>query len=129
MDELKRLWGIGGLHAMEGGVLRRKRRSSRRPGFRRELPVWFELKYALETAGKAWRYWRMYRNAARIVRKVESDPDRWSYTDTAITPVSPDEVESLDLFHETAGGEAFVEKKRRQDAMIEAVQAAHQNAA
>ena len=118
MNEFKMLWEIEGLHAMEGGVLRRKRRSSRRPGFRREPPVWFELKYALETAGKAWRYWRMYRNAARIVRKVESDPGRYAYADIAITPVSEEEIETLDLFHETAGGEAFVEKKRRQDAIL-----------
>ena len=129
MNEFKMLWEIEGLHAMEGGVLRRKRRASRRPCFRRELPVWFELKYSLETAGKAWRYWRMYRNAARIVRKVESDPKRREYTDLAITPVCDDEVEKLDLFHETAGGEAFLEKKRRQDAILEAVQTAHQTAA
>jgi hypothetical protein len=114
---------------MEGGVLRRKRRASRRPGFRRELPVWFELKYVLETAGKAWRYWRMYARAARIVRKVETDPDRLNYTDIAIQPVSAEELETLDLFHETAGGEAFVARKLKQDAMLEAVHLAHQGAA
>ncbi|HEV2748001.1 MAG TPA: radical SAM protein [Allosphingosinicella sp.] len=129
MNEFKMLWEVEGLHAMEGGVLRRKRRKSRRPGFRRELPVWFELKYALETAGKAFRYWRMYANAARIVKKVEADPKRYEYSDLAITPVSPEELETLDLFHETAGGEAFVAKKLKQDAMIEAVHAAHQSAA
>lgn len=129
MNEFKMLWEIEGLHAMEGGVLRRKRRGSRRPGFRRELPVWFELKYAAETARKAWRYWRMYRNAARIVKKVESDPARYDYDDLATRPLAANELAALDLFHETAGGEAFVEKKRKQDAMIEAVQAAHQNAA
>jgi hypothetical protein len=109
-------------------VLRRKRRASRRPGFRRELPVWFELKYALETVRKAFRYWRMYARAARIVKKVESDPKRYEYTDLAITPVSPEELETLDLFHETAGGEAFVAKKLKQDAMLEAVRVAHQAA-
>lgn len=124
MNEFKMLWEVEGLHAMEGGVLRRKRRASRRPGFRRELPVWFEFKYAVETAGKAWRYWRMYRNAARIVRKVEADPDRYDYTDLAITPVSADEMETLELFHSEAAG-AFVEKKRKQDAMVEAARAVH----
>ena len=127
MNEFQMLWEIEGLHAMEGGVLRRKRRASRRPSFPRELPVWFELKYALETVAKAWRYWRMYRNAARIVRKVESDPRRHEYSDLAITPVSAEEIETLDLFHETAGGEAFVAKKLRQDALVEA--AAHRSAA
>jgi hypothetical protein len=114
---------------MEGGVLRRKRRASRRPCFRRELPVWFELKYAAESASKAWRYWRAYRKAARIVKRVEADPKRYDYTDTAITPVSPDEIETLDLFHETAGGEAFLARKQRQDAIMDAVHAARESAA
>jgi hypothetical protein len=129
MNEFKMLWQVEGLHAMEGGVLRRKRRRSRRPGMRRESPLLFYPRYALETAGKAWRYWRMYRNAARIVRKVESDPRRYEYTDLAITPVTADEIETLDLFHETAGGEAAVERKLKQDAILEAVHVAHQNAA
>jgi len=128
MNEFKMLWEVEGLHAMEGGVLRRKRRRSRRPAFRRELPGLFELRYALETAAKAWRYWRMYRNAARIVRKVEADPDRLAYADLAITPVSAEELGTLDLFHETAGGEAFLARKLKQDAILEAAQA-HKTAA
>ncbi|TFI58639.1 radical SAM protein [Sphingomonas parva] len=129
MNEFKMLWEVEGLHAMEGGVLRRKRRKSRRPGFRRESPVTFYPRYALGTAAKAWRYWRMYAKAARIVRRVESDPARYAYSDIAIQPVSPDELETLDLFHQTAGGEAFVARKQRQDAIMEAVHAPHQPAA
>ncbi|MGZ8998519.1 MAG: B12-binding domain-containing radical SAM protein [Allosphingosinicella sp.] len=129
LNEFRMMWEIDGIHPLEGGVLRRKRRASRRPGLRRELPVWFELIYVFATAAKAWRYWRMYRNAARIVRKVESDPGRYDYMDMAIKPVSPDELETLDLFQETAGGEAFVAKKRRQDALVEAAQIARPTAA
>lgn len=129
MNEFKMLWQVEGLHAMEGGVLRRKRRLSRRPGFAIESRFTFYPRYAIETVGKAWRYWRMYANAARIVKKVENDPKRWEYSDLAITPVSPDELNTLDLFHETAGGEAFLAKKATQDAIIDAAQAAHQTAA
>jgi hypothetical protein len=128
MNEFKMLWEVEGLHAMEGGVLRRKRRKSRRPSFKRELPLLFELKYGLEMSRKLFRYWRMYRSAARIVKRVETDPERGRYTDLAIQPVSPEELETLDLFHETAGGEAFVAKKLKQDAMLEAVKVAHQPA-
>ena len=71
----------------------------------------------------------MYRNAARIVRKVERDPRRHEYSDIAITPVTAGEIETLDLFHETAGGEAFLAKKLKQDAILEAVHVAHQSAA
>jgi hypothetical protein len=128
LNEFRMLWEVEGLNALEGGVLRRKRRASRRPGLRRELPVWFEFKHALVTVGKAWRYWRMYRNAARIVRKVETDPKRYEYTDVAITPVSADDIETLELFH-TDGAEAFVEKKRKQDALVEAARLVHVPAA
>jgi hypothetical protein len=120
MNEFRMLWEVEGLHAMEGGVLRRKHRRSRRPGFRREAALLFYPRYAAETLGKAWRYWRHYRRAAAIVRRVEEDPGRYDYTDIAITPVSPEEVETLALFHETAGGEAFVARKLKQDAIIEA---------
>jgi hypothetical protein len=30
---------------------------------------------------------------------------------------------ALDLFHETSGGEAFVEKTKKQDALVEKLQA------
>jgi len=129
MNEFRMIWEIEGLSALEGGVFRRKRRRSRRPGFRRELPVLFELRHAAQSIAKLGRYLLAYRRAARIVQKVLNDPARHDYRDTAITPVSEAEIETLELFHETAGGEAYVEKKRRQDAILEAVQAAHQNAA
>jgi hypothetical protein len=129
MAEFVMLWEIEGLHAQEGGMLRRKRRASRRPTFRRELPIWFELKYAAETVAKAWRYWRAYATAARIVKRVESDPRRYEYMDTAITPVTPEEIETLELFNQTAGAEAFLAKKQKQDAIVDAVRAAREEAA
>jgi hypothetical protein len=127
--DFKMLWEVEGFNAMEGGVLRRKRRASRRPGHARERPVWFELKYGLETAVKVVRYLRGYARARAIVKKVTTNPARYDYTDLAIKPVTADEIETLDLFHETAGGEAFLAKKAKQDAILDAVHAAHQNAA
>lgn len=124
VNDFRMLWEIEGLNALEGGVLRRKRRASRRPTLRREAPLLFEIKYGLETVRKVARYLLKYRTARRIARKAEADPNRYAYTDTAITPVSEEETDTLALFQETAGGEAFVEKKRKQDAMLEAVQAA-----
>ena len=129
VNEFRMLWEIERLNALEGGILRRKRRAARRPTFRRELPVLFEVRHAFATAAKLWRYGRMLRKVARIVREVERDPNRYTYTDVAITPVSADEIETLDLFHETAGGEAFLERKLKQDAILEAAHAAHHHVA
>jgi hypothetical protein len=43
-------------------------------------------------------------------------PDRWAYTDVAIAP-REDDLDVLDLFHATHGGEAAVARKRRDDAI------------
>jgi hypothetical protein len=48
---------------------------------------------------------------------VETAPDRWSYSDTAIAPLRENELESLELYHATAGGEAALARKRRGDAI------------
>jgi hypothetical protein len=63
------------------------------------------------------------------VKRVETDPKRYEYTDLAIQPVTENEVETLDLIHETAGGEAFLARKIRHDAILEAVKVAHRPAA
>jgi hypothetical protein len=55
----------------------------------------------------------MIRTANRIYRRVSSDPNRASYTDTAIAPPTTDEFETLAMFTETSGGEAAVAKKRQ----------------
>jgi hypothetical protein len=40
--------------------------------------------------------------------------DRWTYTDLAIAPPRVDELDTLDLFHATNGGEAAVARVRRE---------------
>ena len=50
-------------------------------------------------------------------------------SDLATRPLGHNELEALDLFHETRGGAAAVEKQHRQDALVEAVKASHANAA
>ena len=57
-----------------------------------------------------------------------SDPDRYAYTDLATRPLEDNELKALDLFHETRGGEAAVEKQHRQDVLLENVRAAHEAA-
>src|SRR5690606_23937477 len=76
-----------GVHPLEGGILRRKRRRSRRPTLPREPALVFYPRLAFETGRKVWRYWRGFRKAKAIVRKVQNDPARWDYMDTAIAPL------------------------------------------
>jgi len=62
-------------------------------------------------------YWNAYRQARAILKEVLAAPDRWSYQDLAITPPQADELETLDLYHATSGGEAALARKRRDDAI------------
>ena len=129
MNEFRLLYENEDMHPLEAGIVRRKRRRSRRSGLPLEPAILFYPNYALETARKAWRFWRGLRRQKTLVRRVVEAPDRFDYSDVAIRPLTDSELAELGLFHETAGGEAAVARQRRQEALIEAVQAAHEHAA
>jgi hypothetical protein len=105
-----------GVHPLEGGAFRLKFRRDRRYGMRLESRLVFYLRYAAETVVKAHRYLAVYRDAMRTVRQVLRAPDRWTYTDIAIAPPQEDELDRLDLYHATSGGEAAVDRLRREEA-------------
>ena len=65
---------------------------------------------------KAWRYLSVYRSSMRTLKEVLHAPDRWTYTDLAIAPPREDELDTLDLYHATSGGEAAVARVRKEDA-------------
>ena len=126
--EFKLLYDNEGVHTLEGGVVRRKRRLSRRPGLPVE-PAWrFYPAFAWESVRKGWRYWRGFSRAKALLKRIEKDPARRTYTDLATSPLGDNELKALDLFHETRGGEAAVEKEARQEALLESVRAAHEAA-
>jgi hypothetical protein len=127
--EFRLLYANEGVHTLEGGVVRRKRRKSRRPALPIEPAILFYSRFAFESLRKGWSYWRGFRKGKALLAKIERDPARYEYSDLSIRPLEHNELSALDLFHETRGGEAFVARKQRQDAIVEAVQAAHQPAA
>jgi hypothetical protein len=106
-----------GVHPLEAGVFRLKFRRDRRLSLRRESPLLFYPRYVGETLAKAWRAWSMYRRTKAMLAEIETAPDRWTYSDLAIAPPAADEFEALDLYHATAGGEAALERKRRDEAI------------
>jgi len=110
-------------------VVRRKRRRSRRPTLPIEPAILFYPKFAFESLRKAWSYWRGFRAAKKLLRRIESDPARYDYVDLATQPLGHNELAALDLFHETRGGAEAVEKQNRQDALLESVRTAHEQAA
>jgi radical SAM superfamily enzyme YgiQ (UPF0313 family) len=128
MNEFKMLYEIEGLQVLEGGIFRRKRRRSRRPGFQREPAIFFYPRYLAETAVKALRYWRGFRKEKSVIRRVLADPARLDYTDISLQPPVAADFETFGLFQETMGGGEAVAKKIRQDNMVETVRAARQSA-
>ncbi|NDV85714.1 radical SAM protein [Aurantimonas aggregata] len=96
------------VHPLQGGLVRLKRPSERRPEMKREHPLVFWPRYAVETVVKHLRL------AATIVRLtatalwITNDPATRRYMDRALTPVDDDGDASLDLFTKTTGGKASV---------------------
>jgi len=106
-----------GVHPLEGGALRLKFRRDRRHGLPIESPFAFYSRIVRETLVKVRGYWTVYRRARRTLDEVLAAPNRWTYTDLAIAPPRDDELETLDLYHATSGGEAALARKRRDDAI------------
>jgi hypothetical protein len=115
LTEFRVLYEVEGIHPLEGGIVRLKYRTDRRPDRQMEWPVVFHVKLAGEVVWKAWNYARYSLRAVWIARKVKSDPKRFDYMDTAITAASEKEQDALSMFTETSGGTGAVEKKRAAD--------------
>ena len=100
------------IHPLESGLLRLKYRRDRRPGFAVE-PIWsFYPKYFAEMASKVVRWGTLYLRLRRIYLGIKRDPNRFNYTDLAMTPVAGDEAETHELFG-TDAARAFIARTQR----------------
>ncbi len=100
-------------HPLQGGFVRRKYRRDRRPGWPIE-PIWsFYPKYALDFASKYYRMAQSWIRLEAASRRIRKDPKRLLYTDQALTPVTEDETESLELFTHSDDARHAVEHARK----------------
>jgi hypothetical protein len=100
------------IHPLEGGFLRRRYRRDRRPSLPVE-PAWlFYPKHYGSVAARLAKWAALYIKLRRIYLRVKNDPDRYAYTDTAMTPVSADEASTHELFN-TEAAQAFVAQRKR----------------
>jgi len=81
---------VEGVHPLEAGHIRLKVRTERRPGMPIESPLIFYPKYAANFAWKAAHWLYLYGVISRIARKVEADPAKGRYVDTALMPAVDD---------------------------------------
>ena len=116
MTMFKIMFEAEGIHPLEGGIVRLKYRRDRRHGMKIEPIGLFHYRLAARelaassrsTRRLAWQGWR-------IGQTVKNDPKRHEYMDLALSPVVEEDLDTLALFAETAGGEAALSKKRDED--------------
>jgi hypothetical protein len=106
-----------GVHPLEGGALRLKFRRDRRHGLPIENPLVFYAKYWLGSALKFFNYARVYLRCKKMLDRALKAEDRWTYSGLAIAAPKADEFETLEMYHATAGGEAALERKKRDEAI------------
>ena len=109
---MKEFTGVDAISPLEGGVLRRRMRRQRRPGFKIESPFvfypkffWRELKVNTTIIINFVRLWRM-------MRKAWTDPARYDYMDDAITSV--DNLDADELISKVRTTE-YAEKRRKRN--------------
>jgi radical SAM superfamily enzyme YgiQ (UPF0313 family) len=99
------------IHPLESGLLRRRFRRARRPGFA-IVPAWrFYPGYYAETLAKIARWAMLYVSLRRMYLAIRRDPKRFDYTDTALTPVT-DEEEDREMF-QSGAAQAYLTQQHR----------------
>jgi len=102
-----------GVHPLQSGLIRLKFRRDRRHGMSLESPLVFYPRYAKELVVRYGRVAIDLLRLERIRRRVLKDPQRYAYMDQALTPVTAEETETLELFSHNAGARDEVVRTRR----------------
>src|SRR5664279_4723735 len=103
---------IENIHPLESGFLRLKFRRDRRASFPREAVWWFYPKYFAQLAAKLVRWTALYFKLRRIYLRIKHDPQRYAYTDIALTAVADDEAQTHELFG-TGAAQAYIAQAKR----------------
>jgi radical SAM superfamily enzyme YgiQ (UPF0313 family) len=77
---------VEGVHPLQAGIIRRKHRSERRPGFPRESAMGFTWRRVREVSAELTGALRLVLHLARLARRVTKDPAWRAYRDEAIAP-------------------------------------------
>ncbi len=100
-------------YRQEGGILPMRARSDRRPERGLEHPVVFYSRNAAYVARWIVSYLTVWGWFRYTLWKIERDPARFDYRDTAIKPPEAGDEKTLALFTATSGGRASLVAERR----------------
>ena len=102
------------LNPLQGGILRMKHRSERRPGMQRESALAFYPRHIRELFSKNWEVIKIVWWMVATKRRIERDPNRFAYTDQALTPVhDEDDEKTFDFLTKTAGAKAAIDHLKK----------------
>jgi hypothetical protein len=101
------------VHPLQGGILRLKYPSERRPGLPRERAFVFWPRFVWETLSKHAVIIGMIARLLLLKFAIMRDPAARTYMDIALAPVSGDEDMTLDLLTNTTGARAAVAHLKR----------------
>jgi hypothetical protein len=100
-------------HPLQGGLLRRKYRLDRRPGMPIE-PIWsFYPKFAWNFAKNSFYEMRLLVWLVIRMQQIYGDKNRYAYVDQALTPVTDDEPDRLELFTHSEAARESVKHTRK----------------
>ena len=102
-----------GLHPLEIGYFRLKWRKERRSGMPLESPFVFYPKWFYGILTTHLRIAMLFWKWGKLRRRIKKDPARREYMDTALQPVHDDDLDALEMFTHTAGGQDAVQRARR----------------
>ena len=95
------------VHPLQGGILRLKHPSERRPGLPRERAFIFWPRFVWQTLSKHVIIMGMIARLFLLKLVITRDPAARTYTDIALTPVNDDDV-TLNLLTSTTGAHAAI---------------------
>jgi radical SAM superfamily enzyme YgiQ (UPF0313 family) len=95
------------VHPLQGGILRLKHPSERRPGLPRERAFIFWPRFVWQTLSKHVVIMGMIARLFLLKLVITRDPAARTYTDIALTPVNDDDV-TLNLLTSTTGAHAAI---------------------
>jgi hypothetical protein len=96
------------IHPLQTGVLRLMHPSERRPGLPRENPLVFWPRFVWQTLRKNGLIAGRIAHLALVAHRLSRQDGAKQYMDQALTPVTDDDDQSLDLLTKTTGGTSAV---------------------
>ena len=101
---------LEGIHPLEAGLFRVRRRRDRRPGMPIEKVLVFYPKYAWRVLRTHWKAARVLLKFHRVRKALDADPDAVHYTDRALTAVDEKDFDELEIFSQTEAARVAVQQ-------------------